>query len=212
MPPCDAIIIPGGGVREGGELPSWVRRRLDRAIELYRGQFVITLSAGTKYRPPPIDDAGVPIFESVAAARYLINAGVPAESILTETCSYDTIGNAFFCRVIHTDLRGLRKLLVITSDFHLPRAEVVFNWIFGLQPLPVAYELDFEFVSDPEMDPDLQRVRTEKEARSFGALGDLPKRFTQMADFHNWLFTQHGAYRAQAHESSRLDDLTLQTY
>jgi hypothetical protein len=170
------------------------------------------LSAGTKYRPPPLDDAGFPIFESANAARYLIHAGVPAESILTETCSYDTIGDAFFCRVIHTDLRGLRKLLVITSDFHLPRTEAVFKWIFSLHPLPVAYELEFESVSDPEMDPNLRRVRIEKEARSFASLGDLPKRFTRMADFHNWLFTQHGAYRAQAHEGSRLDDLTLRTY
>jgi hypothetical protein len=67
--PYDAILIPGGGVREGGLLPSWVRCRLDRALELHRGEFVIALSAGTPHRPPPLDDNGFPIFESVAAAR-----------------------------------------------------------------------------------------------------------------------------------------------
>jgi len=213
MADSDAIIVPGGGVRDQGELPSWVRRRLDRTIEIYQGQLIITLSAGTTYRPPPLDNYRFPIFESAAAARYLIDAGVPEESILTETCSYDTIGSAYFARVIHTDPRGLRRLIVITSDFHMPRTEAVFRWIFGLQPLTVSYQLSFESVNDPDMDPKLQHARIEKEARSLAALKNLPKHLTEMAGFHGWLFTQHGAYRAvQAHDWSRLDDLTLQSY
>jgi uncharacterized SAM-binding protein YcdF (DUF218 family) len=107
--PYDAILIPGGGVREGGLLPSWVRRRLDRALELHRGEFVIALNAGTPHRPPPLDGNGFPIFESVAAARYLISAGILQELILTETHSYDTIGNAYFSRVIHADPQRLRR-------------------------------------------------------------------------------------------------------
>src|SRR5258708_3806457 len=33
MQDSDAILIPGGGVREGGALPSWVERRLDRSVQ-----------------------------------------------------------------------------------------------------------------------------------------------------------------------------------
>src|ERR1700682_5838027 len=134
MQDYDAILIPGGGVREGGLLPSWVLRRLDRAVQLRRDAYIETLSAGTTHRPPPLDEGGFPIFESVAAARYLIGAGIPPEHILTETHSYDTVGNAFFSRVLHVDLRGFRRLLVITSDFHLARTQAAFNWIYGLEP------------------------------------------------------------------------------
>jgi hypothetical protein len=94
MPSYDAILVPGGGVRESGLLPSWVRRRLDLAVQIREESYIVTLSAGTTRRPPPLDAGGYPIFESVAAARYLVAAGVPPHRVLAETHSYDTIGNA----------------------------------------------------------------------------------------------------------------------
>jgi len=42
----------------------------------------------------------------------------------TPTPAWDTIGNAWFTRVMHTDMTDTRKLLVVTSDFHLPRSQV----------------------------------------------------------------------------------------
>jgi uncharacterized SAM-binding protein YcdF (DUF218 family) len=111
MPGYDAILVPGGGVREGGLLPSWVRRRLDLAVQVRDASYIVTLSAGTTHRPPPVDTSGYPIFESVAAARYLIAAGVPPDRVLAEAHSYDTIGNAFFSRVVHVDPQGMRNLL-----------------------------------------------------------------------------------------------------
>lgn len=211
---CDAIVIPGGGVREGGELPSWVRRRLERAIELHSGQFIVFLSAGTSHRPLPIDTAGFPMFESTIAAKYLLEAGIPRELILTETCSYDTIGNAYFCRVIHADPGRLARLLVITSDFHLPRTEDAFNWVFNLEPRTLPYELRFEAVSDPSMDEQVLRERQKRELSSLAALRDLARRITRLQDFHSWFFTQHEAYnatrRAFAHKA--VDDLVRESY
>jgi uncharacterized SAM-binding protein YcdF (DUF218 family) len=211
---ADAILIPGGGVREGGALPSWVERRLDRAVQLDAGQYIITLSAATTHRPPPLDKNSFPIFESVAAAKYLIDAGVQPERILTETHSYDTIGNAFFSRVIHADPLRLCRLLVITSDFHLPRAQAVFNWIYGLEPRTVPYELQFESVFDPSMDGNVLRDREEKERRSLASLADLTNRITTLRDLHRWLFTEHEAYKAAGRDfgSRRVGDAALLTY
>jgi hypothetical protein len=210
----DAILVPGGGVREGGVLPSWVERRLDRAIELFQGQFILTLSAGTTHRPPPFDGAGFPIFESIAAAKYLTDRGIPPEKALPETCSYDTIGNAFFSRIIHTDPRGFRKLLVITSDFHLPRAEAVFTWIYNLTPVPFSYELDFESVTDPSMEQDVLRARRERESHSLALLDNLAKQIADLPSLHRWLFTEHQAYRATrgAFRHGTVGALTLQSY
>jgi len=196
MPAYSAILVPGGGVREGGVLPSWARCRLDRALQLERGEYIVTLSAGTTHRPPPLDAHGFPIFESVAAAKYLIEAGIPATRILTETHSYDTIGNAFFSRVIHADPRGLRRLLVITSDFHLPRTRAAFNWIYSLRPTAIAYELDFEGVPDPAMSPDLLQDRQAKERQGMSRLEEIAGRITSLAECHRWLFTGHNAYNS----------------
>jgi uncharacterized SAM-binding protein YcdF (DUF218 family) len=198
MPKHDAVLVPGGGVREGGELPSWVRARLDLAVQRYEGAYIIALSAGTTHRPPPVDGDGFPIFESVAAARYLVSAGVPADRILVETCSYDTVGNAFFSRVIHADPLGLRRLLVITSDFHVARAQAVFEWVYGLTPQAAAYEMDFAGVADPAMDTAILRERQKRERASLEALAALTPNIRSMRDFHRWLFTEHSAYRSTA--------------
>jgi len=212
MPEFDAILLPGGGVREGGRLPSWVRRRLDRAIDLHRGEYIIALSAGTPYRPPPLDGEGFPIFESVASARYLVGAGIPADRILTETCSYDTIGNAFFSRVIHADPGGFRRLLVITSDFHLPRTQAVFEWIYSLTPPKVAYDLHFEAVTDPDMPANLRHERLGKEEQSLSDFAAIRAHITSLADCHRWLFTQHQAYSLPRAFGRPAGEIPLETY
>jgi hypothetical protein len=196
MPKFDAILVPGGGVREEGRLPSWVECRLDRAIERFDGEYIIALSAGTTHRPPPIGANGFPILESTAAARYLIEAGIPKKSVLTETCSYDTIGNAFFSRVIHVEPARLRRLLVITSDFHLPRSRLVFEWIYGLEPRPIDYILQFEGVADPSMDPAVLSERRSKEQSSLERVSATVRKILTLEQLHRWIFTEHDAYCA----------------
>ncbi len=181
-------------MRESGALPSWVRRRLDRALELRGGEYLVTLSAGTPHRPPPLDDNKFPIFESAAGAKYLIEAGVPSNRVLMETSSRDTIGNAFFSRVIHVQPRAWRRVLVITSDFHLERVQAAFDWVYGLTPNPTECGLHYQGVSDPEMDPALLRARIRKEREGLDELARLTTRITTMQDFHRWLFTEHRAY------------------
>ena len=191
----DAIIVLGGGVRDGGELPEWALRRLNRARELHSGEFLILLSAGTTYRPPPLDKHGFPIYESVAGARYLAAAGVPPDRILTETHSYDTVGNAFFARVIHTDPMVLRELVVVTSEFHMPRSKAIFDWMFSLEPNP-GYHLSYVSVSDEGLDPTAHQLRTAKEARSLQGFREDWQPITTLAQAHHRIFTRHGAYSA----------------
>lgn len=212
--PYDAILVPGGGVRAGGALPVWVRRRLDLAAELSGGSYIITLSAGTVYRPPPLDDRGFPVFEAVAGAQYLARAGVPLDRILTETCSYDTIGNAYFSRILHTDPMKLRRLLVITSDYHLPRTQAAFTWIYRLTPVTLPYELHFRGVADEQMEEAILKARQEKERKGLQALNGLAHRLTTLEDFHRWLFTEHRAYAAArpAFAEQKLDNGLLSSY
>jgi uncharacterized SAM-binding protein YcdF (DUF218 family) len=155
--PYDAIIIPGGGVRAGGVLPPWVAARFDRALEVAGDALLIPLSAGTPYKPPPLDERGFPIFEARAGSEYLIQRGVDPRRILIEESSYDTIGNAFFSRVIHIEPRGLRRVLVITSAFHLERTAAVFRWVYSLDGN--ACVVEFDSVPDVGIDSEALQAR-----------------------------------------------------
>lgn len=189
----DAILIAGGGVRDGGELPPWIRRRFDRAMELHSGEHLIALSGGTVHRPPPLDSAGFPILESIAGARYLMKRGVLASKILVETSSYDTIGNALFARLIHTDPRGFRRILMITSEFHMERTVEIFRWVFAASP-DHGYDLHFEATENTGIAAaDLEARRPQEQSR-ISDLQPLKERLRTLPDIHQWLFTEHAAY------------------
>jgi len=212
----EAILIPGGGIKDKNEVPLWVQRRLDRVLEIYQseqGEYIIALSAGTTHKPPPLDTNGFPIFESVVSVNYLIKNGINPQKILYETCSYDTIGNAYFSRVIHVEPRGFRKLLIITSSFHMPRTKSVFEWVYGLESPYSAdtYDLYFEEVPDEGMDKHILKARIEKEKKSLKHLYHLKKKIKTFQQFHQWLFTEHGAYAA-AVEPGRINGKILDTY
>src|SRR6476620_10358754 len=91
--PFDAIVILGGGLREGGVLPPWSVARFELALERQTGtQAFICLSQATVHRPPPLDDRGFPITEAAAGARFLVERGIAPERIRLEALSLETIG------------------------------------------------------------------------------------------------------------------------
>lgn len=209
----DAILIPGGGLKQDGGLPIWVERRFNKLLEIYQGEDIITLSAGTTYKPPPLDKDGFPIFESVAGALYLLERGIPSSKILVEKCSYDTIGNAFFGKIIHVDPRGFSNLLIITSEFHIERTKAVFKWVFGLVPKMRNYHLTFESVSDIGIDENIILARRIAEKRNLEKMTILRKRITNTYDFHRWIFTEHNAYSMdRSNESRQINSELLKSY
>jgi uncharacterized SAM-binding protein YcdF (DUF218 family) len=194
----DAVLVPGGGLRPGGTLPPFVLSRLDAARALAEEAPIIPLSAHTIHRAPPLDAAGDPVLEAVAAAKALLERGVPAARIWVETASLDTIGNAYFARVIHTDPAGVRRLLVVNSEFHMPRTRVIFDWVFGLPPVEPPYVLDYHTVPDQGLTEVRIEARRAKEVARIEDLRRTIPRITNLAALHRWLFTEHRAYAAGA--------------
>eukprot|EP00117_Sycon_ciliatum_P040595 scpid79204/ scgid29810/ len=249
MEKISAIVVPGGGLSENGAVTPWVERRLDHAIMRWKEcterlaqrtcdsnassgcsdtclPKIITLSAGTSHKPPPRDCNGFPVFESCASADFLIKAGIPSSCVLMEWSSYDTIGNAYFARTQHTDVLGLRTLLVITSEFHMPRTRAIFEWVFSLpvtaqvqssSPLETGYNLMFEDVPDSgTMALDTLESRRTREAQSLQKLqAGAMKTCTDLRSLHAFLFNEHAAYAAgKAFQRSQgtVSESVLKTY
>ena len=195
----DAVIIPGGGVTAEGGLPLWTQARLDKALES-DPRYFICLSAGTFHKPLPRDDRGITLFESVLAASYLAEKGVAPTRLLTETCSYDTLGNAYFARTIHTDPLSLSRLKVITSEFHMPRTRAIFDFVFGLSDARQAqavlqYHLSFEASANAGLDSKVLQARTAREQQSLNGFQQRSAGVSTLAELHRWLFSDHDAYR-----------------
>lgn len=64
--------------------------------------------------------------EADALAGMLEAAGVPREAIVRERCSLDTRDNARFAASL-LGRRGISSVLLVTCDWHLPRAERLFR-------------------------------------------------------------------------------------
>lgn len=208
----DAILVPGGGLSETGHLHPWTKARLDLAVEYdQQNVYFLLLSGGTVHKPPPLNEDGFPLFESRVAAAYLMDKGITAQRILTEISSYDTIGNAFFSRMIHVQPRNFQNLLVITSQFHVQRVQTAFQWVYTLTPLP--YEFHFVFKASPNQGirEDLLQTRIAKERRSLEALQKTIEKIHTLHSFHNWFFTQHEAY-AVGKTPNRLGGHIVESY
>jgi uncharacterized SAM-binding protein YcdF (DUF218 family) len=191
--PLDAVIVLAGGLLADGGLPPWVTRRLDAAAGVQRLQArcrpagenpadarppppIVLSGGGTPHKRPPVDPVtGHPLHESTACARYLMRGGgvgdegnkrgwaVPPSALLKETASMDTLGNAYFSLLSQAVPFGWRRVAVVTSAFHLPRAKALFVDIWGagagslLGGDAAGFELTFVGARD---DPGLFRLPT----------------------------------------------------
>ena len=203
----DCVVIPGGGLLKDGSLPEWTLARLAKALAIQqKTEWIITLSGGTVHKPPPINREGYPIFESLKAAEFLIASGIDPKRILTETSSYDTIGNAYFARVLFSDPMSLARCHIITSDFHLPRTEAIFRWVYALAPARIPYELSFESTPNTGLSAPALKARRTRENLSLENLDQNIQNIRTLAVFQHWLYTEHAAYAVSGLKEQLTED------
>ena len=203
----DCILVPGGGLLENGTLPPWTISRLAYALSLKdQCRWIGLLSGGTVHKPPPLDPNGFPIHESRLAAEYLIKAGVDPEKILTEISSYDTIGNAYFSRLLFSEPLLLRNLLIITSAFHMPRTRAIFEWIYNLPPSAINFNIDFVSTPDTGLSSEVLAARVQREKNSLANLEMTKPKITTLKEFLLWLYSEHKAYAPNLSPSPLSED------
>ena len=136
------IIVLGGGIDLKGNIPPHVYQRLDKAIELYKKNPEAKIVPSGKYsylyrKPAP------PSTEAKMMKKYLLEKNIPAKDIIPENQSKDTIGNAYYLKKNVIIPRKEKRMIVVTSSFHLRRTKYIFEKLF--EP---TYRM--EFVGVPE--------------------------------------------------------------
>ncbi|WP_265520686.1 SanA/YdcF family protein [Oerskovia flava] len=111
MPRRPVALVLGAGLRPDGTPSAYLRRRLEGARRLYeRGTVTQILVSGDGARPG--------YDEPEAMAAWLVERGVPAEHVVRDPGGLDTHDS---CVRAH-DVFGVRGAVVVTQDYHLPRA------------------------------------------------------------------------------------------
>lgn len=120
----DYVIVLGGGITKDAELTDSIKNRLSVAAEyLKKNPDAIAVVTGGKGPFSPCPEADV-------LKPYLESLGIEGERVLAENKAKDTIQNfQFSARLLaETQNKTLEEILespvtVVTSDFHLARAE-----------------------------------------------------------------------------------------
>jgi vancomycin permeability regulator SanA len=105
------VLVLGAGVYADGEPTAVLEARLKAALDLHQGgRSPWFLVSG--------DNRALNYNEPLAMRRWLLKRGVPEDRIVSDFAgrrTYDSLRRA-------RDVFGVRRLYVVTSDYHLPRA------------------------------------------------------------------------------------------
>lgn len=211
------IFVLAGGLDNLGRNHPWVKDRLDIAYRLYeiKRRKIIILGGGTYHKPPHLNRDKFVIHESTMGAKYLLDKGVKAEDLYREWGSYDTIANGFFSLLNFVIPMGIKSVLVITSDFHMPRSEAIFKWIYKLwtNNNNMKCELGFLEVSTKYLDNEIIQARSDREKRSLITFHQIMDKIKTMKDFHCWFYKEHQAYNCNFNsEKEQIDHMTSKSY
>ena len=122
--PVDYVILLGGGIDKNGKLPDSVLCRVNRTAGYMNAHknTICVVTGGTLHF--------LPYAEAPEIKRQLVAAGIAENRILIEENALDTIQNfkystAILCKHENKTTEQIlqSKIAVVTSDFHLRRAE-----------------------------------------------------------------------------------------
>lgn len=123
----DAVIVLANQMNKKGLLNFESKARANKAVEILNGLEIPNIvTCGWAYRK----DSDVKIAD--AFKSYIIDSlGVNPNKVITELNSRDTVGDAYFTKINLALIFNWKRLCVVTSDYHVDRAQEIFNFIYG---------------------------------------------------------------------------------
>ena len=130
VPPARAALVLGTSPLFGGNKNPFFERRMDAAAELYRAKKVQKLLVsgdnGTRYYDEP-----------TAMRKALMQRGVPEQDIVVDYAGFHTLDSVVRAHRVF----GLDRCIIVTDDFHLPRAIYIADneklQVVGFQTVPL---------------------------------------------------------------------------
>lgn len=132
----EIIVILGSSLNKG-QLSDENIGRLETALEVYNAKIestnnrIVFIVSGSGLKPT----STIKITEAEAMSNYLILQGVPAETIISESSSNNTIENIINTTLIIKQLlnQGERIISItyVSSDYHIPRIVKILEY-FGV--------------------------------------------------------------------------------
>ena len=129
---ADALLVLGGEDRT-----QW--HRSHAAVRYYlacrtagMGPPLLLVTGGMVARSKG-SSRNTPLNEAACMARFMRSQGVPAAHIVQEVQAQDTLDNVALGGALAASL-GLQRLLVVSDDFHLWRAQRLFERVWGHAP------------------------------------------------------------------------------
>ncbi|MFW6231285.1 MAG: YdcF family protein [Nanoarchaeota archaeon] len=119
-------ILLGGGATPKGKLPLDSRRRADKAYKLLEDKLIDKLILSGKYSLKKCNKT-----EAQRYKEYLISKGVKPNKLIMEEQARETIGNAIYTKRLLRKLQADPAIYLITSGFHMDRAQAVFQHVYG---------------------------------------------------------------------------------
>lgn len=162
----DAIIILGCSNNDDGTISDLLRKRVDEGVRLYKSGKASKLIMSGKHGLFLHLRGQVPSnSESSVMKKYAVSLGVPAENILIEDESKDTLGNAYFTKVRILEPHNWYNCFLVTSDYHIDRTRSLFDFVLGPK-----YSIEFigtDSSSLPDEKVEKMRVQEKKTTKVF---------------------------------------------
>ncbi len=117
----EAAVVLGASVW-GKHKPSPIlRARLDKAVNIYNSGRAkkIVVTGGTRR---------FDTIESEVQAWYLRQNGIPDSNIISEHITFCTSEQAEYIKRFIIDSLGMKNIVIVTDDWHLPRALLMCRW------------------------------------------------------------------------------------
>ena len=165
---------------------SCARARL--AIDKFNAdKFEFLITSGWAYR----DDCETPISD-VVKDFIIENSGIESDSVISLSASRDTVGDAYYC-LEYFQQYPIQQLHVITSDYHVNRAEIIFKKLFSGRISVTVFGAKTVSICDENVQ--------KHEARSINAFEHtfLGTDCSDIRSIHHTLSIRHPFYNGEIH-------------
>tara|TARA_Y100000310_G_C20701911_1_gene830791 strand:- start:5274 stop:5843 length:570 start_codon:yes stop_codon:yes gene_type:complete len=133
---ADAVLVLGGGVTRAGALSPISKLRVEEAVRLYKNDKARRILMSGKHNH--MVEIPSNITEAQAMKAYAMLLGVHNEHVYVEEQALDTVGSAYFSRLLVLNKKRWKRIIVVSSEYHLDVTMYMFKKILGPK-----YSLEF---------------------------------------------------------------------